>query len=125
MTDLREKIAQAIADAPDLEGMPPQVKDQYAAADAILYTIKESIPPLEWEIDEQEGDALAESILGPFNVYYDDGHGWLVQRDGHDDTWVKYPEADFGFPDRAEAIKYVDDYYERRILSALVGGESA
>jgi len=80
-----------------------------------------TVKPLEWDIEEgDKGDALADSPLGPFNVYYDEGHGWLAERDGHDDTWVKYPSHDYGFDTREDGVKCCEEYYTGQMASFLI-----
>lgn len=79
------------------------------------------IKPLVWSCsDDANEDWIAESPFGPFNAYFDEGHGWLVQLDGHDDTWAKYPDPDFGFANAHLARNACEAEYLRRADLLLV-----
>lgn len=79
------------------------------------------IKPLVWSCsDDCNEDWLAESPFGPFNAYFDDGHGWLVQLDGHDDAWAVYPDPDYGFANAHLARVACETEYLRRADLLLV-----
>lgn len=84
----------------------------YMPADQVV-----SVKDLEWGRD---GDAnYTKTIFGEVSTEYDLEYGWLLMMDGHDDSWVKYPNDEYGFPSESAAIEFVEAYTTRRILSDI------
>lgn len=77
-----------------------------------------AVKPLEWE-NVQSDVWSTDTIFGEVTVYYDECYGWLILRDGHDDSWVKYPSGDDGFEEPDHAKSFVETYTTRRITEAL------
>lgn len=108
MTELRDKIA-------DVGYMGTTIG--HGVADAIIAALPDMMPDLVWEDDRDTYSAS--SILGVFDIYCCPEYAWLVQMDGHDDSWVKYPEGDIGFPTLEAAKAAANAHYRAQIMKAL------
>ena len=73
-----------------------------------------AVKPLKWE-PFGDGDFRAKSPFGDFCAYCDEGFGWLVIVDGHDDSWAKYPSSDDGFETEAKAKAECEREYLSRM----------
>lgn len=81
------------------------------------------LKPLEWvECEDQSFEA--ESPLGSFCVYYDEGYGWLCLIDSSEDAWVRYPTEDYGF-DTPEEAKAECDRHMRDAITPYLTQEGA
>lgn len=83
------------------------------------------VKPLVWT--QKDGALIADdTIFGSYTIYQDSGSGWFILRDGHDDSFVTYPnpDDDFGFETEQAAQDWMTGYYEARILSSIETGET-
>lgn len=74
-------------------------------------TSKPKHKPLEWRIDD-DNYYVADTIDGELCLCIDEDYGWLVVKDGWDDSWVKYPEEECGFPTLQAAKDFVATYID-------------
>jgi hypothetical protein len=92
----------------------------YRTADAILAALPDMIAPLVWENEDDEYQS-AQSILGQFTVYLCSEHGYLIEIDGYDDSWVKYPEGGYGFNTPEQAQAAANTHHRAAIMAAFTG----
>lgn len=72
------------------------------------------IKPLKWVND------TAKSPFGDYEVYWEGDYGWLCMVDGYDDTWVKYPDMEWGYDTKEGAIAECERDYLSRMAPYIV-----
>ncbi|MGR1580691.1 hypothetical protein ACSSNL_04420 [Thalassobius sp. S69A] len=78
------------------------------------------VKPLKWSREVDGSFTAQETLLGEYTLLHTDhGLGWLVVRDGYDDSFVKYPNEDHGFATDKDAKDWVDGYHAQHVLSAI------